>query len=66
MLDVVKFNLEFKIEKEEFGYYVVKIMILKMIDECMIKCFFGFIFFIKKIGFKVLELFKIEEMFVKY
>lgn len=66
MLDVVKFNPEFKTEKEELGYYVAKTMISKMIDERMIKRSFGFTSFIKKTGFKVLELSKFEEMFVKH
>lgn len=65
LLDVMKFNTEFKTEKEELGYHVAKTMIQKMINEGFIKRRFGFTSFVKKEGFKVLELSKFDEIFIK-
>src|SRR5690554_1020519 len=65
MLDVMMFNDSFKMEKEELGYRVAKIMIQKMINERYIKRSFGFTHFVKKEGFHVLELSKFDEMFIK-
>lgn len=65
LFDVMKFNDSFKMEKEELGYQVAKIMIQKMITEGYIKRRFGFTWFVKKEGFKVLELSRFDEIHIK-
>jgi NTE family protein len=65
LMDVMKFTDEFKLEKEEIGYFVAKTMIQKMVSHGYIKRAFGMTFLVRKEGFNVLELSKFDEMFVK-
>src|SRR5690554_127044 len=65
MLDVMKFNTDFKLEKEELGYLVAKRMIQKMVQEQYIKRRFWKTSFIKNEGFQVLELSNFDEIFIE-
>lgn len=65
LLDVMKFNIGFKEEKTELGYYVAKTMVKKMVDQAYIRRRFGFTWIVRKEGFNVLELSNFDEIFIE-
>ncbi|WP_162146790.1 patatin-like phospholipase family protein [Acholeplasma granularum] len=64
ILDIMKFNDSFKMEKEELGYQVGQLIIEKMKNNRYIKRKFGFTYLKKKSGFRVLEPDKTDEMYI--
>lgn len=65
LMDVMKFDHNFKSEKEEIGYVVGKIMIKKMYEERYLTRFMGMNFWYKRPNFKVLGLSPEDELYLK-
>jgi len=65
VLDALKFNSEFKEEKEALGYYTANLMIDKLYNLGIIKNFLGFKRIKKLNDFQVISLSKAEQLLLK-